>query len=127
MDIANDTDTNTKYTVKNSSGSGMAPHGPFPFRPEETEKWPVLEAGTAVPYPLHPKESCVVYFFVNGQGFTAVAGSDNDRVNLVHTGAAFRAEVRRVVQARPARPAKPTKPTKKLTKSSKPARAARAV
>ena len=104
MDIANDTDTNTKYTVKNSSGSGMAPHFPGPA---EAEKWPVLAAGAVAKYSLHPKESCVVYFFVDGQGFTAVANSDDDQVHLVHTGAAFRAEVRKTPRAKSAEPSTP--------------------
>ena len=103
MEISNDTGQDTRYKVTGTGGSGMAPYGHFPFRREEAEKWAVLQAGDVVSYPLHPKESCVVYFFVNGQGCTAVASSDDDRIHLVHTGAAFRAEVRKTPQAKPAK------------------------
>jgi hypothetical protein len=79
----------------------MAPPGhSFPFRPEEAEKWPLLKAGAVVEHPLRAKESCVVYFFVNGHGFSARPNSDNDRINLVTKDNAFRTEVRKVARAR---------------------------
>ncbi len=101
MDITNDTDTNTRYTVKNSSGSGMGPHNrSFPFRPEETAAWKELAAGSTVRHNPASKGPWKVYFFVDGHGVTAEASSDNDRVQLVAQADTFRANVRKVARGR---------------------------
>jgi hypothetical protein len=97
MDITNETGTDTRYTVKRSGGSGMAPHHRhFPFRSEEAVHWEILPPGSVVV--RHASESrgpWQVYFFVEGQGVTAEARSDNDRISLVASDGSFKAEVRK--------------------------------
>jgi hypothetical protein len=125
MDISNDSGTDTRYTVKPSSGSGMAPHDHcHPFLPEEIAEWPSIPAGSAIQHTPDSPGPWQVCFFVAGQGVVAEAKSDDDQINLVPADGSFKAEVRRVSRssakrARPAKPARPgrsaksTKPTKK--------------
>jgi hypothetical protein len=100
MDVTNDGDTDTRYTVKNGSGSGMGGHHSFPFRGADTAQWTVLAAG-ATDHVDTPgaKGPWVVYFYVNDQGFVADATSDNDQVHLVPAGTGFRVDVRKVEHA----------------------------
>src|SRR4029077_13293919 len=78
MDVTNDSDTDTRYTVKNGSGSGMGGHHSFPFQPADTTQWKVLAKRTTdhVDTP-GAKGPWIVYFYVNDQGFVANATSDN--------------------------------------------------
>jgi hypothetical protein len=92
MDITNDTDTNTKYTVKNSSGSGAGPHKDPVFRPEDTVNWKELAAGSTVHHKPASKGPWKVYFYVAGQSLAAEASSDNDHVQLVTHAGNFRAQ-----------------------------------
>lgn len=100
MDITNDSGTDTRYTVKSGSGSGMGGHHSFPFREEDTAQWNVLAAGATDHLDTaSSKGPWTIYFFVNGQGFVADATSDNDQVHLVTTERAFRVDVRKVAHA----------------------------
>jgi len=100
MDITNDGGTDTRYTVKNGSGSGMGGHHSFPFRLADTAQWKVLAAG-ATDHVDTPgsRGPWVVYFYVNDQGFVADATSDNDQVHLVPIDTGFRVDVRKVEHA----------------------------
>ena len=98
MDVTNDSGSDTRYTVKGGSGSGMGGHHhSFPFGPADTDQWKVLAAGATdhLDTPAS-KGPWLVYFYVEGEGFVADASSDNDQVHLVPTGGSFRVDVRKV-------------------------------
>jgi hypothetical protein len=100
MDITNDSGGDTRYTVKNGSGSGMGGHHSFPFRPEDTVDWKVLAAGATDHLDIPAsKGPWLVYFYVNGQGFVADATSDNDQVHLVAAENGFRTMTRKVAHS----------------------------
>jgi hypothetical protein len=101
MDITNDGSTDTRYTVKSGSGSGMGGHHhSFPFRQEEIAQWKVLAAGATDHLDTAPSTGpWIIYFFVNDQGYAADATSDNDQVHLIPAGNGFRADVRKVAHA----------------------------
>ncbi|MBW8877775.1 MAG: hypothetical protein JF614_22630 [Acidobacteria bacterium] len=107
MDITNGSGTDTRYTVKSSGGSGMAPPDHcHPFRQEEIAHWPLIPAGSAVQHTPKSPGPWQVCFYVAGQGIVAEAKSDNDQVKLVPDDGSFKAEVLRVPRSS-AKPAKP--------------------
>jgi hypothetical protein len=100
MDISNDGSSDTRYTVKDGSGSGMGGHHSFPFRQADTANWKVLAAGATDHLDTASSTGpWIIYFFTNGQGFVANATSNNDQVHLVPTDSSFRVEVRKVEHA----------------------------
>ena len=97
MDVTNDGNTDTRYTVKGGGGSGMGGHHSFPFRPEDTLDWKVLAAGATDHLDLPTsKGPWLVYFYVNGHGLVADATADNDQVHLVAAESGFQTMIRKV-------------------------------
>jgi hypothetical protein len=94
MEVTNNTPYDAHYKVS-GGGTPMGPHG-HSFPADETNRWPVIPAGGAISHSLNASGPCRVYFFVNGHGIVADANSDQDHVNLLAAGEAFRAEVRKV-------------------------------
>jgi hypothetical protein len=100
MDITNDSGTDTRYTVKNGSGSGMGGHHSIPLRLEDTAQWRVLAAGATDHLDTAPSQGpWTVCFFMDGQGYVADATSDNDQVHLVAAENGFQTVVRKVAHA----------------------------
>jgi hypothetical protein len=96
MDISNTTPQDGRYRVTGTGGSGMAPHGhSFPFRAEEALHWEVIPSGAVIQHKPASKGPWKVYFFVDGRGVAAEASSDNDHVELIAHGEAFRTQVRK--------------------------------
>ena len=98
MEVENNTPFDARYKVS-GGGTPIGPHGHF-FPADEATLWPVIPAGGVVSHQLKTSGPCRVYFFINGHGVIADANSDHDHVNLIPTGNAFRAEVRRVSRSR---------------------------
>ncbi|MEA2603175.1 MAG: hypothetical protein QOF89_4167 [Acidobacteriota bacterium] len=100
MDVSNETPYDAKYKVA-GGGTPMGPHGHF-FPTEEAAHWPVIPAGAVIKHPMGSHGPWRIYFLVNGHGIIVEASSDNDRVDLVHTGADFRAKVQKASHAKTA-------------------------
>jgi hypothetical protein len=94
MDVSNDTPYDAKYKVS-GGGTPVGPHGRF-IPSEEASGWPVIAAGSVVTVAVTSKGPWRVYFYVNGEGFTADSGSDNDQVHLVAAENSFQTMIRKV-------------------------------
>lgn|GEM_PF-1258527 len=94
MDVSNDTPYDAKYKVS-GGGTPMDPPGRFVLT-EETARWEVIAAGTAVKVPTTSKGPWRVYFAINGEGHFAVSTADNDKVHLIPAEKSFRTMIQKV-------------------------------
>lgn len=94
MDITNSTDLDTKYKV---AGGGGPPagghHHPKDFPTAEAVSWPTLHAGSRISYAPKSTGPWTIYFFVHGEGLTAISESSEDRLTLMRSGNGFHVQV----------------------------------